>query len=226
MKCFLLAPLCATTAFVIAVGRADASVYLPRTAMSVSSSPRPPRPRSAAQLAAARDIRLALRAQRVRGKDGGGGRPIAAVAIPGYGVAEQVFVGGFGTFLSLYNIVITARVLLSWFPQAQSIGLLQPVYAVTDPYLNLFRGLIPPVFGLDLSPLLAFFLLSVASNATAAVGAELPPQYQRQQQIRRQQRLLPLYGARNSHARGGGVGRDWMMKRSQTRNHSVAVVNF
>lgn len=37
----------------------------------------------------------------------------------GYGVAEQVFVGGFANFLSIFNIVITARVLLSWFPQAQ-----------------------------------------------------------------------------------------------------------
>ncbi len=43
----------------------------------------------------------------------------AAMAIPGYGVAEQVFVGGFANFLSIYNFVITARVLLSWFPQAQ-----------------------------------------------------------------------------------------------------------
>jgi uncharacterized protein YggT (Ycf19 family) len=97
----------------------------------------------------------------------------AAVAIPGYGIAEQVVVGGFGTFLSIYNIVITARILLSWFPAAAEIGLLQPVYQITDPYLNLFRGLIPPVFGLDLSPLLAFFLLSTLQTATAAVGSEL-----------------------------------------------------
>jgi hypothetical protein len=39
--------------------------------------------------------------------------------IKGYGVAEQVFVGGFANFLSIFNIVITGRVLLSWFPQAQ-----------------------------------------------------------------------------------------------------------
>lgn len=100
----------------------------------------------------------------------------AAMAIPGYGVAEQVFVGGFMNFLSLYNIVITARVLLSWFPQAQGIGVLQPVFQITDPYLNLFRGIIPPVFGLDLSPLLAFFLLNVLTNVTAAVGAEITPE--------------------------------------------------
>lgn len=96
------------------------------------------------------------------------------MAIPGYGVAEQVFVGGFANFLSIYNVVITVRVLLSWFPQAQGVAVLQPVFAVTDPYLNLFRGLIPPIGGFDLSPLAAFFLLNVLTNATAAVGAEIP----------------------------------------------------
>jgi len=86
----------------------------------------------------------------------------------------KVLVGGFSNFLSIYNLIITARILLSWFPAAQGVGLLQPVYAITDPYLNLFRGLIPPIFGLDLSPLLAFFLLNVLGNATAALGAEIP----------------------------------------------------
>jgi len=100
----------------------------------------------------------------------------AAMAIPGYGVAEQVFVGGFANFLSIFNIVITARVLLSWFPAAQGIAILQPVFQITDPYLNLFRGLIPPIFGLDLSPILAFVLLNVLTNVTAAVGAEITPE--------------------------------------------------
>jgi len=101
------------------------------------------------------------------------------MAIPGYGVTEQIFVGGFSNFLQIYNIVITGRILLSWFPQAQGIAALQPVYAITDPYLNLFRGLIPPIFGLDLSPLAAFFLLNVMTNATAAVGAEIPDHLQK-----------------------------------------------
>lgn len=102
-------------------------------------------------------------------------QPVLAMAIPGYGVAEQVFVGGFGNFLGIFNTVITARILLSWFPQAQSIGALQPLYAVTDPYLNLFRGIIPPIFGLDLSPILAFVTLNLLTSATASVGCELPP---------------------------------------------------
>jgi len=62
-----------------------------------------------------------------------------AMAIPGNGIAEQVVVGGFGNFLAIYNTVITARILLSWFPQAAGVAALQPVYQITDPYLNLFR---------------------------------------------------------------------------------------
>jgi len=97
-----------------------------------------------------------------------------AMAIPGYGLTEQILVGGFSNFLQVYNLVITARILLSWFPQAQGVGALQPVYAITDPYLNLFRGIIPPIGGFDLSPLLAFFALNVAGQATAAIGMEPP----------------------------------------------------
>lgn len=119
------------------------------------------------------DLRWAIRQRRTGGSS-------TAMAIPGYGVAEQVFVGGFGNFLSIYNLIITARILLSWFPQAQGVAALQPVYAITDPYLNLFRGLIPPIFGLDLSPILAFFLLNVLTNATAAVGYELTPEMKAQ----------------------------------------------
>jgi len=96
------------------------------------------------------------------------------MAIPGYSIGEQVIVGGMLNFLQLYNFIITARVLLSWFPQAQGVGFLQPVYAITDPYLNLFRGIIPPLGGLDLSPIVAFFTLNVLSSTTAAIGCEIP----------------------------------------------------
>jgi len=106
-------------------------------------------------------------------------QPVLAMAIPGYGIAEQVFVGGFANFLSIFNLVITGRILLSWFPQAQSIGALQPVFAITDPYLNLFRGIIPPIFGLDLSPILAFVTLNLLTSATASVGCEIPEDFQK-----------------------------------------------
>ena len=96
-----------------------------------------------------------------------------AMAIPGNGILETTVIGGTGTFLTLYNYVVTLRVLLSWFPQAQSISILSPVYTVTDPFLNTFRGLVPAVAGIDFSPLLGFFLLNALTSATAAVGADL-----------------------------------------------------
>ena len=116
-----------------------------------------------------------------------------AMAIPGYGVAEQVIVGGFGNFLSIYNLVITGRILLSWFPQAASVGALQPIYAITDPYLNLFRNIIPPVFGLDFSPILAFLLLNVLTNATAAVGCDVPTTADAAKMISKQNRQHLTY---------------------------------
>ena len=62
----------------------------------------------------------------------------------------QVFVGGGITFLTIYNYLVTGRILLSWFPQAQGVAALQPLFVVTDPFLNALRGLGLVVFGLDL----------------------------------------------------------------------------
>jgi YggT family protein len=148
---------------------ASASVFLPTHNTQGKNAPL-----AFSAAAAARSIhkKSSLRSSRSIYRTVGSGN--TAMAIPGYGVAEQVLVGGFSNFLGAYNIVITARVLLSWFPQAQGIAILQPVFAITDPYLNLFRGIIPPIFGLDLSPLAAFFLLNVMTSATAAVGCEIP----------------------------------------------------
>ncbi|KAJ1622051.1 hypothetical protein T492DRAFT_600876, partial [Pavlovales sp. CCMP2436] len=53
--------------------------------------------------------------------------------IPGDSAAEFVAVDGISNFLAIYSFLISARVLLSWFPQAQGIALLQPVFQLTDP---------------------------------------------------------------------------------------------
>jgi len=67
--------------------------------------------------------------------------------------------------LSIYTLVLLVRVLLSWFPNLDwSNPILSSVSAITDPYLNAFRGLIPPVGGLDLSSLVAFVALQLAQQ--------------------------------------------------------------
>jgi YggT family protein len=51
--------------------------------------------------------------------------------------------------------------LLFRFPNPPQ-ALVTPLATVCDPYLNLFRGIIPPLGGtIDLSPILAFVVLDV-----------------------------------------------------------------
>ena len=67
--------------------------------------------------------------------------------------------------LSIYTVVLLVRVLLSWFPNLDwSNPLLSTVSSITDPYLNAFRGLIPPLGGLDLSAIVAFLALQLAQS--------------------------------------------------------------
>ena len=67
--------------------------------------------------------------------------------------------------LQIYSLVLIVRVLLSWFPNLDwSNPVLSSVSAITDPYLNAFRGLIPPLGGIDLSALLAFLTLNLLQS--------------------------------------------------------------
>ena len=64
--------------------------------------------------------------------------------------------------LQIYSFVLIVRVLLTWFPNVDMGNpVLSTVSSITDPYLNAFRGLIPPLGGLDLSAILAFVALSL-----------------------------------------------------------------
>ena len=63
--------------------------------------------------------------------------------------------------LRIYSFLLLIRVLLTWFPSIDwNNGLLSALCSITDPYLNIFRGVIPPIGGFDISSLLAFLLLN------------------------------------------------------------------
>ena len=63
--------------------------------------------------------------------------------------------------LSIYSFLLLIRVLLTWFPSIDwSNGVLSALCSITDPYLNIFRGVIPPIGGFDISSILAFLLLN------------------------------------------------------------------
>ncbi|KAL5731101.1 hypothetical protein ACHQM5_003860 [Ranunculus cassubicifolius] len=77
-----------------------------------------------------------------------------------------VVASGMAKWLDIYSGVLMVRVLLSWFPNIPWDR--QPLSAIRDlcdPYLNLFRNIIPPIFDtLDVSPLLAFAVLGTLGS--------------------------------------------------------------
>lgn len=99
--------------------------------------------------------------------------PTAIAAIGRTEIANYI-----GALFTVYMVLILLNVLLSWIPR---IPYSRAVYAVvdfvkstTDPYLHLFRRIIPPIggIGLDLSPILALIVLGIVRGIV--VGAVEP----------------------------------------------------
>lgn len=68
-----------------------------------------------------------------------------------------------------YTMLLLLRILSSWFPAWQGHQLVRFIAFYTDPYLNLFRRILPPLGGtLDLSPVLAFFVLRLIEKVLLA----------------------------------------------------------
>ncbi|MEM6836787.1 MAG: YggT family protein [Cyanobacteria bacterium P01_C01_bin.120] len=83
-----------------------------------------------------------------------------------------MFAQAFATFLQIYLVLLIIRILLSWFPNVDWMS--QPfatLSQLTDPYLNLFRSIIPPLGGIDFSPILGFLLLQVVMSGVNQVAA-------------------------------------------------------
>lgn len=74
------------------------------------------------------------------------------------------------SFLQIYLTLLGLRVSLTWFPNVNWYG--QPFYAlakITDPYLRLFRGIIPPLIGMDLSAILGFLMLQCIMQIVSSI---------------------------------------------------------
>ncbi|MGE0201746.1 MAG: YggT family protein [Candidatus Melainabacteria bacterium] len=74
--------------------------------------------------------------------------------------------------LDLYTWILIARILLSWLPSIDWYR--QParfLNDITDPVLRIFRGIIPPLGGLDLSPILLFVAIEIVKSLLLSVAA-------------------------------------------------------
>jgi YggT family protein len=72
------------------------------------------------------------------------------------------------TLFQIYNLLLFARIISSWFPIDRASQLYRLLYMATEPVLTPFRdifhrfGLMKT--GLDLSPIAAFFVLNLIRN--------------------------------------------------------------
>ena len=64
-------------------------------------------------------------------------------------------------FFLVYLLMLFTRIISSWFPEYQHMSFLRFVAYYTDPYLNIFRRIIPPIGMLDISPIVGFFCLKI-----------------------------------------------------------------
>jgi YggT family protein len=79
----------------------------------------------------------------------------------------------------VYFILIFIRILLSWIPRLPYYPWLRAtvdfIHQVVDPYLNIFRRVIPPLgaggMAIDISPILAIFVLLIVSRVVVALIA-------------------------------------------------------
>lgn len=85
---------------------------------------------------------------------------------PGYLITPQTVVAVvMKKWVDIYSDVLMLRLLLTWFPNLPWER--QPLSAIRDmcdPYLNLFRNIVPPIFGEDLSPMLALAVLGTLGS--------------------------------------------------------------
>ncbi|KAK7311949.1 hypothetical protein RJT34_10442 [Clitoria ternatea] len=132
-----------------------------------------------------------------------------AAVLPGDSVAGVVVANGVMNFLNIYNTLLIVRLVLTWFPNTPP-SVVSPLSTLCDPYLNIFRGLIPPLGGtLDLSPILAFLVLNAFTSTAAAIPAELPVTEQSQQGV-----AAPLHSTNVTTSQ-----KKWMRRLHSSREH-------
>jgi YggT family protein len=75
------------------------------------------------------------------------------------------------TLISIYMLIIFVRIVLSWFSGGYYGRVMDWLRAITDPYLNIFRGSRWTQIGrMDFSPVVAIIALGIVSNLASRIA--------------------------------------------------------
>ena len=66
--------------------------------------------------------------------------------------------------LTVYSWALIIYIFMSWFPGARESSFGVMLAKICEPYLEIFRKFIPPLGMIDLSPLVAIIVLSLARS--------------------------------------------------------------
>ncbi|RFU63195.1 YggT family protein [Peribacillus saganii] len=66
--------------------------------------------------------------------------------------------------IEIYSYALIIYILMSWFPNARESAIGQFLGKICEPYLEVFRRFIPSIGMIDISPIVAFFVLNLASR--------------------------------------------------------------
>ena len=61
--------------------------------------------------------------------------------------------------VSIYRFMIFGYILMSWIPSLQQSSFGEILGKLVEPYLSIFRKIIPPIGMIDISPIIALFAL-------------------------------------------------------------------
>jgi YggT family protein len=69
--------------------------------------------------------------------------------------------------IDLYSWALIIYILLSWFPNARESSFGHILSRICEPYLEPFRRFVPPLGMIDISPIVAIFVLKLATAGLA-----------------------------------------------------------
>lgn len=112
-----------------------------------------------------------------------GGGIVAILLLNGLGFPNPLLLllwsalGIIGLLVNIYFFALLAMIILSWIAPGSSNPAVYLLYQITEPVMAPVRKLLPPMGGLDFSPILVFILINVLQIALRhmAAGVGLHP---------------------------------------------------
>jgi YggT family protein len=72
--------------------------------------------------------------------------------------------------LNIYETILIIHIILSWFPQIRQSGFGRFIGAISEPYLEPFRRIVPSIGMFDFSPIVALITLQFASYGIVGIS--------------------------------------------------------